>query len=242
MAISPVIANAVQVRLAWNIAGQGAYNVLNAQASAGVVVNQALAETLGSAIKSAYTSNLQAVTGLTSGLIRVGVRDLRVPNAAEFLDTGAGIPGAATGDPLPGFVSACFTLRTAKSGKSFRGRVYLGGFTEADNDTSGSAALAIATAGVNFLNAVKAAMTASQLTWAVASRPSEAYIINKTTTHNDGTTTTKTLTRVTAKSGGVEPITSVSSRSGAWETQRRRTNGRGVLPTSLGPVAEIRFD
>jgi hypothetical protein len=242
VAISPVIANCVQIRLLYNIANSLAINVLNARAAAGVVVNQALADTLGSAIKTSWTTNLAPLTGTNSGLTRVGVRDLRVPNAAEFLDTGAGGIGTGVGDSLPASVCLCLTLRTAQAGKSFRGRMYISGFTEAHNVVLGVGDQAAATAAVGFANAIKANMTASQLTWAVASRPAEAYTVVKTTTHADGTTTAKTITRVTAKSGGLADITAVSSRDLNWESQRRRTNSRGAVPVLINEVAGVRFD
>lgn len=241
MAISPVIANCVQVRLLWTFAGRGGVNVLHAQAAAGVVVNQALADTLGSAIKSAFTTNLAPRMSQNSALVRVGVRDIRVANAAEFLDTGGLVAGTNVGEPLPPQTALCVTLRTAQAGKSFRGRTYLGGFTEADNDVNGISSTAVSTAAIAFLNAVKTAMTSSQLTWAVASRPAEGYVVVKTTTHTDGTTSTKTLTTVKPKAGGAAAITSIQSRDASWETQRRRTNNRGAAPTTFDAVATLVF-
>lgn len=243
MAISPVIPNCVQVRLLSAVNSQLSVNVLNAQVQAGLVVNQALAETLGSSIKASWTAQLGPVMGSTVGLIRVGVRDMRVPNSAEFLDTGAAVAGSAVGDVMPGSVALCITLRTAQAGKSFRGRTYISGFTEANNGPTGVALAAAGTAAVAFLNALKGNLTAAQLTWGVASRPAEGYVVVKTTTHIDGTTSTKTLTTVKQKSGQVTPITSIASRDLAWESQRRRTNSRGQVPTALleGPVAQAFF-
>ena len=40
--------------------------------------------------------------------------------------------GSVAGDPLPGNVALCFTKRTGFAGRQFRGRFYLGGFSEAD--------------------------------------------------------------------------------------------------------------
>jgi hypothetical protein len=219
MPISPVIANTVEVRLLWALAGNGAINVLHAT-SPTVPVNQALANTLGAAIKSAFTANLGPMFNSGSGLIRVGVRDLRIEHAAEFLDAGTSVVGSGVGDSLPSQVALCITLRTASAGKSFRGRVYLGGFIETENDAAGTALTVVST------------------TFAVASRPAERTTLVETTFHNDGTTSTRTVTQSPARAGGSTPVTSISSRNSQWETQRRRTNGRGAVPTSLTAVAE----
>lgn len=241
MAISPVIPNCIEVRLLWIINGQGAVNVLHATAPAGTVVNQALANTLGAAIKTAFTTNLGTLMSGGSALARVGLRDLRTANQTEFLDTGAVTGGTGTGDPLPGSVAACATLRTALSGKSFRGRVYIGGFNETVNDSSGAASGASSTALVSFISAIQSAMTTSSLTMAVASRPAERYTIVKTTFHNDGSTTVKTLVNGNARAGAATPVTAVQVRSNSWESQRRRVNGRGAPPSLLTAVAEHTF-
>lgn len=237
MAISPVIANCVQVRLLWVVGGQLAVNVLNSSAASGVVVNQALADTLGSAIKTTWTTNLAPRMVAGTSLVRVAVRDMRVPNSTEFLDGGAAVVGTGVGDALPPNVAACITFRTAQSGKSFRGRAYIGGFSEAENTVGGLISTAASTGALNFFNGVKNNMTASNLTFAVASRPSEKVVVTRTTFHNDGTTSTKTLSTTTAKSGGVSAIIGLQSRDANWETQRRRSNGRGLPPTLFADAA-----
>ena len=115
----PVIPNCIQVRLIWTINGQLAINVLNAVATGTVTVNQTLANTVGGSIKTAFQTNLAALITVGNSLAKVGLRDLRSLNLAEFLDTGGASPGASAGDPLPGQTALCITLRTAQSGKSF---------------------------------------------------------------------------------------------------------------------------
>jgi len=238
MGLPLVIPNCVQVRLLWAISGTGGVNVLHAITTGSVVVNQTLANTIGSAIKAAYTARLSSLQGPGSAIVRVGVRDLRGPNLAEFLDSGALVNGVGVGDPLPSQLAACVTLRTANSGKSFRGRVYVGGFNEAQNDASGLTATAANTASVNFLADVQATLQANGMNLAVATRPAEAKVITETTNHNDGTTTVRTLSRQTAKNGLATAVTLIAARDAAWQTQRRRNNGRGAVPTALTSVFE----
>lgn len=242
MAISPVVANAVQVRLLFGLGAEVAINVLNAQATPAVIVNQTLANTLGAAIKSTFTAQLAAQMHTSTTLQKVGVRDLRQANMPEFRDSGAAVAGTGTGDPLPKQTALCITLRTALSGKSFRGRTYFGGYTEAANDSAGAVASATITATLAFCNAMAANFTASGLTNGVLSRPAEHYTIVKTIFHNDGTTTTETLANVAAKSGVVTPLTAFESRNNRWESQRRRDNARGGGIASVigaGQIVEL---
>ena len=239
MPISPVIPNTVEVRLLWSLSGALAVNVLHAIAPGGYTVNQTTTNTLAAAIKSAWSANLGAAMSTSVGLIRVGLRDLRTANQAEYLDSGNAVAGATAGDMLPPNVASMVTLRTANAGKSFRGRVYIGGFLETQNDASGNTLLAAATAAVNFMVGVQAAMTSSGLQLAVSSRPSEEKILVETTNHNDGTTTTRTVSHTKAKPGQSTPVTVIQSRNNAWESQRRRGNGRGATPTALSPVVSV---
>jgi hypothetical protein len=231
MALPLVIPNCVQVRLLWILTGTGGVNVLHAITTGSVTVNQTLANTIGSGAKAAFTARLAPLMTGGVALARVGVRDLRGPNLAEFLDSGAVTPGTGVGDPLPSQLAACITLRTANSGKSFRGRAYISGFSEAENDASGTTVVAANTAAVNFLADIQALLQANGMNLAVATRPAEAKVLTETTNHNDGTTTVRTLSRQTAKNGLATAVNAIVARDAAWQTQRRRNNGRGSPPT-----------
>lgn len=237
MAIPLVIPNAAQVRLMWTFQGELAVNVLGASITAPPTFNQALAESLGSAIKTAATTHLGLLMAASVSLVRVGVRDLRTANQPEFRDTGAAAAMSGTGDPLPRGVAACMTLRTDKSGKSFRGRVYLGGFTENQSDTNGIQAVGVGTGGAAFLNAVDTALAGQGMQLAVLSRPSERITIVKTTFHADGTTSSETLSSQQARSGQATEVKAIESRSANWEYQRRRGNTRGGSVALLTPNA-----
>jgi hypothetical protein len=233
MAVSSVIPNCVQVRLLYLNNGALAINVLNAVVTGSVTVNQALANSLGSAIKSAFTTNVGTHYNTSFVLVRVGVRDMRGENLPEFLDTNAVAAGTGIADALPLSTAMALTLRTAKSGKSFRGRIYLPGMTEAENTPGGGIDAAASAAGVAFVAGVQAAMTGQGLQLGVASRAAELTTIVKNVFHNDGTSSTTTLSTTQAKPAQITPVVSVESRTASWETQRRRGNGRGVPPSML---------
>lgn len=227
------VANGAEVKLYFSYSGALAIVVLGARVQGSPLFDQAMANTLGSGIKATFSSQLAAQMATTTSLVRVGVRDLRTDHLTEFRDTGAPVAGTAVGDPMPGQVALCITKRTARSGKSFRGRAYIGGYSEAANGTTGNASQAAADAATTFLASIGTNFSGVGLFPAVMTKPQEDVRIVETTTHADGSTTTRVLSHQTSKIGNVTDITSYESRNLAWETQRRRNNGRGALPSSL---------
>ena len=228
------ITNGIQLKLYYSLNANLAMNVLGLTPTGAVTVNQALAETVGSMVKAAWTAQIGPHATNKVSLVRVGIRDLRVANLPEFKDTGNAVTGVATGtDSLPGFVAVCITLRTAKSGKSFRGRSYVPGFAELDNDLNGLSTNAAGLAAAAFINAIGSGIQSSQMKLAVLSYPSDDVKIVKTTTHQDGTTSVRTLSHEVQKVGQATEVTIVESRNATWEVQRRRVNARGGLPTAL---------
>lgn len=222
-----------ELKLQWVFNGNGAVNVIGMIVTGAPTFGQALADTIGSAVKSAFTSQLATHIATNNGLVRVSIRDLRGDHLPEFRDTGATALGTGVGDSLPSQTALCLTLRTAGSGKSFRGRVYLGGYTETVNSANGAASQAAATASIAFLQAIDTSLTSSGLRLAVLTRPQPDVVITRVTTTSGGTTETKILSHQTAKSGTARQVTLIESRNLAWETQRRRNNGRGSVPTGF---------
>lgn len=197
-----IVPNAAQMRLIWAMGGQlYALNVMGVVNSGAIAITQGLTNTVGTAIKSAFTSSgLAAALHTSVTLANIGLRDIRTANQAEFLDSGAAVAGTTGGDLLPPQTALCITLRTAQAGASFRGRVYIPGFGEGHNIATGSAFNA--TGPVAFVSAVKSALIASALDLGVIHRPTEAPL------------------PVTA--GFITTVTSVVARDLVWDTQRRR--------------------
>jgi hypothetical protein len=135
----------------------------------------------------------------------------------------------------------CVTLRTAGSGKSFRGRSYVGGWSEVDNDNNGLTVAAASTAAVNFVSGIRGAMTTNGLTMVVLSRPAFRQE-NVETTFDAAGNVLETHTQThNARPGLITDVVSLESRNNRWEYQRRRDNGRGGLATLLTPVAQTVF-
>jgi len=210
-----VVSGAAQVTLKWSVAGIEFVNVLGAVKPPGVTVTQALADTVGAAIKTAYTtSGLQTHQQLATGLGSVGIRDISTAGQPEYLDGGLGVVGTGTGDILPPQTAMVVSVRTARSGASYRGRIYLGGFIEPDNEAAGQSSQALATACVAFIDGVADALSASGMTLGVLSRPREAKTIP--------------AKEITAKAGFITPMTIVEVNNLLWDTQRRRGTAGGA--------------
>lgn len=194
-----VISNAVLVRLVWTGQTTGTpVNVIGFRKTGATVVDQALADQVSSIIKTNFTSSgYAALVSTALGIVSVGVRDLSQPNLPEFIGAGAKEPGAAaTGKQLPAQLALCVTLRTAKAGKSFRGRVYLPQWQDSALDAGGFVTSAANTAGVAFMNENKTDLLAAGLTLAVVSRKTLSY----------------------------QDVTLVQSRDQIWDTIRGRGN------------------
>lgn len=232
------VANAGFLKVYWSLAGQLGINVYGVRIPSGVTVTQALTDTVAAAVKAAYTTNLAPLQAPNAAVVRVGLRDYRAPNMPEFRDTAAAAAGTEpTGQLLPSGVAICITLRTALSGKSFRGRSYIPGFTETQNASNGVIVTTAANAAVTYVTGIKNALSASGMFLAVVSRPSDRHVLSRTTYHPDGTTTIDTLSDESARVGGVTDVSVIESRTPSWEYQRRRDNQRGQVLASLSSVA-----
>jgi hypothetical protein len=238
-----VVAAAAVLRLIWTWSTELGFNVYGCHITGTPVFNQALAETLGTAIKSAFTTNLAPVCPSNTQLTRVGIRDIRAANQSEFRDSQPGVGGTeAAVDQLPPSVAAVVTLRTGLTGRSFRGRSYISGFSEAQNGPNGTSLTAANTAAVNFVTAINTALQASGMELGVLSRPSFRQTNTQTTFDSTGAVLeTRTHTH-NARAGTITRVTAVEARDLLWQSQRRRTNGRGgTAPAAFGAIAGHTF-
>jgi hypothetical protein len=207
---SLVIPNCIQVRLRWETSRATiAYNVLTANSASGTQPTQAIANSVGAAIKAGYTSSgLAALAGAGSRLDSVGLRWIGAPNFVEFVDEGAAVLGTAAGSQMPPQVALAITLRTSQAGKSFRGRIFLPNFADVAGDGSGAATAATVLAATTFVNDISTALSSSGYTLSVGSRERLAD-----PTH---------VPPITFKPAFSTPVTAIVSRDVAFETQRRR--------------------
>lgn len=159
------------------------------------VINQSFADAVATDIQQAFvSSNWEDEVATVIGLERVRCRSLDTANQAEW----TGIindDGLNAGTVMPLQNSVVVTLRTALAGRSYRGRVYLGGLTEAANGSNGAISTTTRDRAQAFIDDIGGEIfTGGRGSLCVASR--------------------KLLT--------ANSVTSVVTRDGVWDTQRRR--------------------
>ena len=190
-----VVPQAALVRIIWSMSGQSyAVNVIGTRKTGATVIDQTTANSVGAQIKSAYTSSGLAGLNTNIELATVGVRDISSASNVEFMDSGAAAASTGVGASLPPQVAYCVTLRTARAGKSYRGRVYLPGFGVSQLELGGTAVAAVRDNSVNFLNALRTGLPSNGLSLAIVSR----------------------------KLSSTELVTSVQGRDLVWDTIRGR--------------------
>lgn len=190
-----VLDRTIEVRLIWQLSSvDTAVNVLHYDAGPATIIAQSDADGVASAVGAAFTSSLWRgdVADLWR-LDRVGVRDLRTANLPEF-ESSVALAGTNAGQPLPAQTTLVATLRTAKAGRSFRGRFYSCGWSENSSATGLNASGSARDHMVDFLEAISL-LTIDGQEWALA-----------------------VLSRAVPQ---LNPVTSISANV-EWDTQRRR--------------------
>jgi hypothetical protein len=147
-----------------------------------------------------------AVTGIT-------IRDVNPLDGSgaivtSNLTTG---PGTSASPAIPGEVSLVVTKRTAKQGRSFRGRMYFAGWATNALGAGDVAAAAAVTALQNWAtNLVGSSMSASGYTHVLGLQARAAYV------------SPITGTPFPARDATSEAITALQVRDNHWDSQRRR--------------------
>lgn len=234
-----VVPNSAQLRIVWGLSGSSisAVNVLGLSITGSVTFDQTLANTLDAMVKAAFTSStLNAHVHPSHTLFAAAVRDVRTADQPEYFGTGAQVAGTEpSADPLPTGIALVVSLKTARAGPSGRGRVYLTGFTEADNTTAHIASAALITAAGNFISTIRTNLGTSGLALAVLARAAERKAVTTETFHADGSVSS-VVENHPARSASSAVVTSVVVRNNLWDSQRRRTSAGSGGSLFLRPL------
>ncbi len=217
------VPNTLQMVLNWGDATTvRAQNVLHFLNTGAVAVNQGLADQLDTAVKAQFASSgLPTHIQSGVGLRNISIRNLAIANQAAFTGSGALSAGSDPGESLPGAVRFVITLRTALAGRSFRGRVYLWGFTEAASNGA-TAVAGVPTAAQTFVDGVRTSLGSTpNIDMSIVSRYTQGAL------------------RPTPLS---TEVTLVQARNSIWDIQRRSMlPGGGTSQLfSLTPQLEVR--
>lgn len=206
-----VIPNAALLTLNWSGETRTWKNVIGCVGTGGLpTIDQALANALFTGISTAagFTAML-AHFASTVIFESISIRDIHAPNLPEFTSQGTPVSGGGTLDALPLSVAAVVTIRTAKAGKSFRGRTYFSGWDEASNDAQGRSVGFVNTSAESAMTSINSILAGHSMTVAVLSRPQDAKTIPARS--------------IPARTGQATPVSAFITRNNKWESQRRRT-------------------
>jgi hypothetical protein len=205
-------ANTLKVLVHWLLNGRPELNVLHAEYTLAGPLNPNIANTIfDHVLNSAQWTTFRAFLTPNITLAGVEVIDIRSPDNPGVPSTSGGQAGTAVSLELPPQVSLVITLRTAKTGRSHRGRVYTFGYTASALADTGLAAAPVLPAAAGFVTAFQEGIAVAGGTLAIRSAA---------------------LPERPAKPGGmlpakpyeITPVTVIQARDAIWDTNRRRVD------------------
>lgn len=130
-----LIPNTVKACFRMSRKGQTVCNVIHIDV--GGTPNNSILQAVGSVLSTWAEDHLMPNTGSDTTLEVIELRDCTQHNGPGMDYTG-GLPivGSAPGSPLPNNSTVAIKKLSAQSGRSFRGRWFFNGFTDAQVDTS----------------------------------------------------------------------------------------------------------
>ena len=204
----------LECKLLWTWQGQPhALNILHFRNATSAAITQTTANTIDTVIKTAFTNSAiigQFATGYA--LANVSSRSMIAATDPWFIGTGAAVPAAGAGNPLPAATSFVVTLRTGQRGRSFQGRVYLAGWSEDANDAAGGITQAAANTALAFIDGIRVGMATNVPAFTLA-------ILSRWTTPLGSAPGTPATERNPPLLVDVTGIVNADLR---WDTQRRR--------------------
>lgn len=115
--------------------GQNFAWILHYFRGAGVAQTQALVDTrAGDFLNALVVGGVIGQLHVNWTITQTVATDLTTSGGIQHISTAANGAGTNTGEPLPPTSSLVVSWRTALSGRSHRGRSYIGGFTELDSN------------------------------------------------------------------------------------------------------------
>ena len=169
----------------------------------------ALANTLFGALSSAWQSNLATYMHPQTSFQSVVIRDMTSFTNPTYQSTSAAVVGTGTGAAMPESNAIVLTENLNIRGRGAKGRVYLSGWVQSADVTTGGISSTVQTAinamGTAWLNAINT----NGMTACLAQLARQQYM-------------SWTGRTVPARPMGHPSITSYVCRDLVWDTQRRR--------------------
>lgn len=130
MPVNPIVPDTYEIRVHFARSdGEEMVNTVYADAG-GAPLDSTINAALLAVVEAAWDDNLMPLMSNTVTMDKVTITDLNTLSGPQFINSVSHV-GALSDNPIPNQVAAVVTWRTNTRGRSFRGRTYLGGFTEA---------------------------------------------------------------------------------------------------------------
>lgn len=207
-----VVPSCTQVVITWNLTnGRQGKNVMYGRYSGAFSLTPANATSFMTTLTTgANWTALAAHLASTASLASVSFRDVNTPNNGYVTSTGSAAPGTSSGTAVPDEVAAVITLRTAKTGQSNRGRIYVPGWATTALAAGGVMAAAAVTALTNWANGPLAAAFGPIGLVHVLGQPARQAYTGATGTDHPARAATSTA------------VTGYVIRDNHWDSMRRR--------------------
>jgi len=207
-----VIPQTAQMRLIWQLANTVASNVLHAIVPDDFHWTQTDVDDVFNGITASPGWALIApLLATTTTLLGIEIKDLRAANLAGIPSSAPEDAGTGGDNALPDQLAILASLKTAQAGRSFRGRVYIPGWTVLASNPVGVPTGDAVTAALGFVTSVAAAMAVKNFELAIGHRGHALYV------------SPATGLNVPAELAGSVVVTSITVPGRKFETQRRRT-------------------
>ncbi len=208
------VENVAEVRMLQQLHGQTVINIHHLK-KASALGTQDLANIVQS-IRDFYSGSLYDYLSQNLALVGIQIRDLTTQNGIFYEESESGLNGSVIGDAMPGNVALAVKSVTGLTGRSFRGRTYIAGFTDAQvngNEVYEGTRTSI----VNVFNAWKTSITGDGYAPVVVSKYS-GYTVDLV----------KVRKIPTPRAAGIATPIAIYTANSQLDSQRRRLQGRGI--------------
>jgi hypothetical protein len=154
---------------------------------------------------TAFAGHLSTSTLLAS----VTIKSVHVQDQAMVQSTGSAVPGTHASVSTPNETALVVSLRTALSGKSNRGRMYIPGYSVGVVNAANQALATTVTDTTTWASGIIGIFAAQSYTLVIGQRARAAYIGSTGTAHPARVATSTTVTQLLV-------------RNNSWDSQRRR--------------------
>jgi hypothetical protein len=163
-----------------------------------------------------YSAELYDYLSQNLALVGIQIRDLTTQAGIFYEESESGLNGAVIGDAMPGNVALAIKAVTGLTGRSYRGRTYLAGFTDAQVN------------GNEVYDGVRASIIATFNNWrtSILALGYAPVVVSKYTGYTVDPVRVKKIP--TPRAAGIATPIVVYSANVQLDSQRRRLQGRGI--------------